>query len=107
VELDYITVSRLLLAPIGVRGGGSGGAAAVPQGLKNFRANSVFQGKRKLLKTPANKNYIFSTVNLGHPLLFRASESCSKLLNEKSTFNTVKNSRTRCFSGQAQVSQKS
>ena len=71
---------------------GFGGAAAAP-GLKNFRANFVFQGKRKLLKTPENKKYIFSTVNLGHPLLFRASASCSKLLNVKSIFNTVKNFR--------------
>jgi len=75
---------------------GFGGAAAAP-GLKNFRANFVFQGKRKLLKTPENKKYIFSTVNLGHPLLFRASASCSKLLNVKSIFNTVKKFRATLF----------
>jgi len=33
---------------------------------------------------------VFSTVNLGHPLLFRASTNSSKLLNVKSIFNTVK-----------------
>jgi len=58
--------------------------------VENFRANSVFQGKCYLLKNPENKKYIFSTVNLGHPLHFRASVSCSKLLNVKSIFNTVK-----------------
>ena len=41
-------------ASIGVRGGG----AAVAQGLKIFRTNSVFQGKRKLLKNPECKTYI-------------------------------------------------
>ena len=49
---------------IGVRGGGSGGATALP-GLKNFRENSVF----------------------------RATTSCSKILNDKKYFSTVKNSR--------------
>jgi len=58
--------------------------------VENFRANSVFQGKYYLLKNPENKKYIFSTVNLGHPLLFRASAKCSKLLNVKCIFNTVK-----------------
>jgi len=45
-----------------------------------FRAPSVFQGKRKLLKTPECKKYVF---------------------------NTVKNFRATLFSGQAQVPQKS
>jgi len=71
--------------------------------LKIFRANSVFQGKRNFLKTPENKKYIFSTVNLGHPLLLTASASCSKLLNVKSIFNTAKNLRQICLLGQAQV----
>ena len=74
-----------------------GVGAASPPGLKIFRANSVFQGKRKLLKTPENKKYIFSTVNLGHPLLFRASANSSKLLNVKSIFNTVKSFRATLF----------
>ena len=73
------------------------GGGSRPLDLKNFRANSVFQGKRKLLKTPVNKKYTFSTVNLGHPLLFRTSASCSKLLNVKSIFNTVKNFRATLF----------
>jgi len=103
--------------------------------VKNSRAHSVFRGKRKLLKNPECKTYIqysekfqgnsafrasascskilnvkriFNTVkNLGHTLLFRASASCSKILNVKHIFNTVKNFRAHCFSGQAQVVKKS
>jgi len=73
------------------------GGADSPPALKIFRANSIFQGKRKLLKIPENKKYIFSTVNLGHPLLFRASGNSSKLLNVKSIFNTVENFRAALF----------
>ena len=75
---------------INVRGGGVG-EGCLPPGLETF------QGKRKLLKIPENKKYIFSTVNLGHPLLFRASANSSKLLNVKSIFNTVKNFRATLF----------
>jgi len=35
---------------IGIRGWSAGGCR--PPGLKTFRTNSVFQGKRKLLKNP-------------------------------------------------------
>ena len=57
------------------------------------------QGKRQLLKNPNNKKYIFSTANSGHPLCFRASAGCSKILNAKSIFNinTVKNSTATLF----------
>jgi len=34
--------------------------------VKNFRANSVFQGKPKSFKILNDKKYIFSTVNSGH-----------------------------------------
>jgi len=37
---------------IGVRGGARGGDGCHPTGLKIFRANSVFQGKRKVAKNP-------------------------------------------------------
>jgi len=92
----YSIVFSRTATTIGVRGGGLGRAAA-PPGLKIFRANSVFQDKRKLLKIPENKKYIFSTMNLGHPLLFRASANSSKLLNVKSIFNTVKNFKATLF----------
>jgi len=56
-----------------------GRGAAAPTGLKIFRANSVFS----------------------------ASASCSKILNDKKYFNTVKSFRSTLFSQQAQVAQKS
>jgi len=60
---------------------------------KIFRANSVFQGKRKLFKILKDKN-TFNTVNSGHTLFFRASNSCSNILNVKSILNTAKNFMT-------------
>jgi len=116
---------------IGVRGGGSEGAAA-PRARKNFRANSVFgasdsyskflidkkyfnavKNTRATLffrtssscsKILNNKKYIFSKVNSGHPLFFRASASCSKILNVKGKFNTVKIFRaTLCFQGKRKL----
>ena len=77
--------------------------------MKNFKANSVFHGKRKLFKILNDKKYIFNTVNSGHSLFFRASKSCSNALNVKSIWNTLqcKISWQTLFSGQAQVPQKS
>ena len=45
--------------------------------VKSFRANSVFQGKRKLFKILKDKN-TFNTVNSGHTLFFRASHKLLK-----------------------------
>jgi len=119
---------------IGVRGGGSGGAAST-QGSINFRANSVFKATARCSKILNYKVYFsvvknsrailfcrasascskilnykvyFSVVKNSRAILFcRASASCSKILNVKSIFNTVKNSRETLFSGQAQVTQNS
>jgi len=99
-------------ATIRVRGGGWGGMP--PPGLNIIRASascskimnhkkyiqysefrthySVFQGKRKLLKNPECKKYIQHTTQWGiskQTLFFRASESCSKILNVKIIFNLV------------------
>jgi len=43
-----------------------------------FRANPVFQGKRKLLKILNDKKYIFNRVDAGQTLFFKASAGCSK-----------------------------
>jgi len=67
-----------------------GGAAAPPPGLKNFRTNSVFKASASCSKILNDKKYIFNTVNSGHTLFLRASTSCSKILYVKSIFNTVK-----------------
>jgi len=76
------------------RGVGEGGR---PPGLEKFQGKLCFQGNRKLLKNPEYKKSTFNTVNSGHPLLFRASASYSKILNVKSIFNTVKNTRATLF----------
>jgi len=68
--------------------------------VKNFRASPVVQGKHKLFKILNNKKYIFNTVNSGHTLFFRASASCSKILNVKSIQG--KFSGQTLFSGKAQ-----
>jgi len=60
---------------IGVRGGCSGGRPPPPS-LKNFRANSVFKASASCSKILNNQKYIFSTVNSRHPLFFRARASC-------------------------------
>jgi len=52
------------------------------------------------------KNISIQVKNSKTTLFFRAS--CSKILNDKKyIFNAVKNFRQLCFSGQAQVAQKS
>jgi len=67
-----------------------------------FRAHSVFQGKRKFLKNLECKKYMvknngtkyFNTVkNFRTNSVFRASESCWTILNDKKYFNTVNNFR--------------
>ena len=47
-----IDIKLTMVRPIGVRGGGSGGGAAAPQGLKNFRANFVFRATASSSKNP-------------------------------------------------------
>jgi len=59
--------------------------------ISEFKAHSVFQGKRKLLTNPECKN-IFNTVKN-----FRAKISRSKILNDKKYFNIVKNFRSNLF----------
>jgi len=56
--------------------------------VKNSRATLFFRASYSNIMN--NKKYIFITGNSGHPLFFRASANCSKLLNVKSISNTVK-----------------
>jgi len=65
--------------------------------VKNSRATLFFRASASCSKILNNKKYIFRTLNSGHPTFFRASVSCSKILNVKSIFNTVKNSRATLF----------
>ena len=65
---------------IGARGGGSGRAAA-PPGLKNFRGNSVFRATASCSKILNNEIYFRTVKNSRATLFFRPSASCSKILN--------------------------
>jgi len=70
------------------------GAAALP-GLKNFWANSVFRASSSCSKILNDKKYLNTVKIFGTTLFFRASASCWKILNDKKCciFNTVKNFR--------------
>ena len=63
---------------------------------EKFLGNSAFQDKRKLLKFWIWKVYSIQWI-FRVTLFFRASASCSKILNDKKYFNTVKNSRATLF----------
>jgi len=54
-----------------------------------FRANSVFQGKGKLFQILKDKKYIQYSEFRARSL-FKASKSCSNILNVKRILNTAK-----------------
>jgi len=68
---------------------------------------SVFQGKRKLFKTPECKKYIPYRENFQGNSVFQDKRKCSKILNDKKYFKTVKIPAQLCFTGQEQVAQNS
>ena len=74
--------------------------------MKIFRAHSDFQGKRKLLKNPEYNKYILCS-EFKATLFFRTS---AKLLKKPECKKYIQYSEkiqgTLCFSGQAQVAQK-
>jgi len=82
---------------------GAGGTAA-PPGLKHFRAHSVFRASASCSKI-LNVESIFNTVKIFRThSVFRASASCSKILNVKSIFDTVKNFRAHAvFQGKRKL----
>jgi len=80
--------------------------------VKNSRATLFFMASASCSKIVNNvdfaKKFWIYSMNSGHPLFFRASASCSKLRNVKSMYSIQwKTSGQLCFSGQAQVAQKS
>jgi len=74
--------------------------------LEKFHGELCFQGERKLLKNLNDKKYMFSTVNSGQTV-FRATASCSKILNDQKYFNTMKNCRAALFFRHVELAQKS
>jgi len=70
---------------------------------KDFRATPFFRASASCSKILNGKKYIFNTLIQG-TLFFRASVSCSKILNDKEYFNTVENFRaTRAFQGKTKL----
>jgi len=74
-----------------------------------FKAHSVFQGKRKLLKNPECKKYVQCREKFLGKLFLKASAKLLKnLVNGKKYIQCSENFQGKlCFSGQAQVAQKS
>ena len=71
-----------------------------PPGLKIFKANSVFRTSTSCSKFLNNKKYFQTVKNFNATLFFSASASCSKILNDKKYIvNTVKNFRETVFQG--------
>jgi len=72
---------------------------------EQFQGNSVFQSKRKLLKTLECKNYIQYSENfLGNSVFFRASASCSKILNSKKYIQYSEKFQGKlCFQGKREL----
>ena len=93
-----------MLSDIGVRGGESRGTLA-PAGLKNISANSVFRASTTCSKIVNDKKYL-NTVKNSRATLVQGKRKLLKNPECKGIFNTV-NSGQLCFSGQAQVAQKS
>jgi len=70
-----------------------------------FRAHSVFQGKRKLLKNPECKSILNAVKSFRSTLFFRASARCSKILNDKKhIFNAVNSGYILFFRASARCS---
>jgi len=81
---------------IGVRGGVSGGAAD-PPGFKNFRAHSVFQGKRSCSKLHKSKKYIYSMQWIQGKSLFQGKRKLFKIFNVNVYWRQWKISGQLCF----------
>jgi len=73
--------------------------------VKNSRATLFFRASASCSKILNDKKYIFNTVkNSGETLVFRGSASCSKILNDKIYLNTGKNFRaTSVFQGKCKL----
>jgi len=84
------------LTGLGVRGGGPRGAAA-PPGLKNFRPNSVFRASASCSKILNSKKYIQYSEKFQGNLCFQGKRKLLKILNVKSIFTTAKISRAALF----------
>jgi len=76
--------------------------------LKNFRANSAFRASAIVAQKSWKIKKYCNTVKNSKATVFQGKRKCSNILNDKKfIFNTMKIPGQLCFSGQAQVAQKS
>jgi len=61
----------------------------------------IFRASASCSKILNDKKYIFNTVNSGQTLFSGQGQSCSKILNDKKYFNTGKNFRETFFRASA------
>jgi len=106
-NFSFVSVqTNTALAAIGVRGGGWWRCR--PPGMKNFRENSVFRESATCSKILNDEKYFNTVKNFGTTLFFRASlkllknPECERYVQYRGKFQGK-----ICFSGQAQVAQKS
>jgi len=72
--------------------------------VKNSWATLFFRASASCSKILNDKKYIFNTVkNSRITMFFKASASSSTTLNVKGIFNTVKNSRVTVFQGKRKL----
>jgi len=68
------------------------------------KATLFFRASASCSKILNNKKYVFRTVNSGYPLFFRASASCSKILNGQRYIQYSENfQRKLCFQGKRKL----
>ena len=81
------------------------GGGGSPLGLKNSRAKSVFRASASCSKILNDKKYCNTVKNVMATLFFRASAICTKILNdEKYVFTTVNSGQTLFFKASASCS---
>ena len=61
--------------------------------------HTLFSGQAQATQNPECKKYIQYSKKFQGNSVFMASASCSKILNDKIYFNTVKNSKETVFQG--------
>ena len=66
-----------------------------------FRAQSIFQDKRKLLKNPKCKKYIQYSEKFQSKLCFQGKRKLFKILNDKNIYSIQWNQGKLCLSRQA------
>jgi len=73
--------------------------------VKNFKPTLFFKASASCSKILNGKKYIFNTVNSAHTLFFKARESCSKILNVKlCSIQRKFSGQTLCFRASANCS---